>query len=132
MPRAYNTSAVAAALGAPQKWLDNILTHHQIAGVQCAGQGVSRRMSPDSVLTIFIAKVLIDRLGCAAGPALQASSQIVVQGAADLGPGFNLTVDRAIIEATLNAKLFDAVQGAPPKRRGRPPAHKPTPTESGN
>jgi hypothetical protein len=131
MPRAYNTSAVAAALGATEKWLDNILTHHDVRGVYSAGQGIPRRMSPDSVVTVHVAKVLMDQMGTPAAAALQAGHQLVATGRVDFEPGLNLAMDRAVVESSLNLKLLHAVQASPPKRRGRPPTLKPDTRKSG-
>jgi hypothetical protein len=121
MSRAYNTSTVAAALQCSSKWLDNLLSHHSVAGVEHTRQGVARRISHEAVLVIHIAKTLVDQLNLPLGAALPIAEQMASGGPLRLAEGISLQLERPRAEQELAELLFNGVQAAPPKRRGRPP-----------
>jgi hypothetical protein len=123
--RAFNLSTVAHTLGVSERWLDNVLSHHDLVGVERERQGVSRRLSPETVTALHIANHLISSLGATTGRALGIAEELTANGVADLAPGITITVDRDSTNATLNARVLEAVQVAPPKARGRPPKRRP-------
>jgi hypothetical protein len=120
MSRAYNAAAVAHALNVDPKWLDNLLTHNELAGVAKTRQGVARQISVDSVVTIFLARHLMTALGATAALSLDASHQAAQTGTFEIAAGVRITVDLSVVNESLGQLLLDAVQTAPPKARGRP------------
>ena len=128
MPRQYTTSAVAHTLGKPAKWLDNILTHHEVQGVEHARQGIRRKLSHDAITTLYVAKILMDALGAPANLALSVAGQLRAWSVLTLASGLTLTIDHSALAAELDERVLTAVQAEPPRARGRPPRTRlPTP-----
>jgi hypothetical protein len=121
MGRAYNSSVVAHAVSVTPRWLDNLLTHNDIDGVTREGHGVARRLPPEIILQVFVAKCLINVLGATASQALDVAGTAGSEGQIEISPGINLVVDRERLGRILRERLLEAVQAAPPKTRGRPP-----------
>lgn len=131
--RAYTVAAAAVTLEVPQKWLDNILSHHSVTGVVKSRQGVSRRLSPQAVLTLEIAIRLSEAFSIPFGRALElAQASLQRPSVSTAGKRITLTIDIESIESDLGARLANAVEIAPAPRRGRPPANtSATPSSSG-
>ena len=122
---AYTVAATAVTLGIPGKWVDNILSHHRVPGVSQARQGVSRRLSPQAVLTLDIALRISSTLGVSTSRALDLSTRVLRRPAGtetiDLGQGVSLSIDLDEVRSELLERLAHAVEVAPSPRRGRPP-----------
>jgi hypothetical protein len=118
--RAFDVHASASALGVSPKWLDNLLSHHHIAGVVGGRQGIRRRISPDAVLRIAVAMELARELGSPLHRALGIAEEMVEAGRVGRANGFELRLDIARIADELNARLAEATEAVTPRRRGRP------------
>jgi hypothetical protein len=121
--RSYDVRVVALAIEAPDKWLDNLLSHHDVPGCEGSRQGISRRISDLGVLAIAVIRLLtVD----AAIPVAHAVA-LVREAATDGGIGPLRTSSGLTIElppgfvAALQEHLRDAMQSAPRHARGRPP-----------
>ncbi len=125
MVRGYTVAAVAVTLGIPTKWIDNVLSHHKITGVTQARQGIARKLSPHAVLILEISLELSRVLSVPLPRALALAEELAVLGAPDatlnLGVSVTLTMDVAAIERATHARLAQAVEVTPTRRRGRPP-----------
>jgi hypothetical protein len=119
--RAFDINAAASALDVSPKWLDNLLSHHDIPGVVGGRQGVRRRISPDAILRIAVAMELARELGSPLRRALGIAEEIVEAGMAARGKGFELRLDITSIADDLNSRLAEATEASAPRRRGRPP-----------
>lgn len=119
----YNSATTAAALGLPPKWLDNLLSHNDLAGVQAEAQGVSRRLSLSAVLTIALARELIENLGVSSAISLQLAGKLLQLSDSTLviGQHLQLRVSLTSLRASVLEQLSHAVEAAPTPRRGRPP-----------
>ncbi len=120
--RSYTVAAAALSLGVSPKWLDNALSHHQVDGVVRVRQGVSRRLSQRSVLTLYLAVALITDLGTPLKTALQLAkslSDLDGPGGVVLPHGLRLTIDIHNARRQVAAYLAKAVEAAPVPRRGR-------------
>lgn len=119
----YNTATAAAALGVSSKWLDNMLSHIDLDGVQSESQGVSRRLSLSSITTLSLTKDLAASLGIGQNAALWLATRILAQpnGALDLMPGLRISLDIGALQAETVSRLGRAVEVTPTPRRGRPP-----------
>ena len=119
----YNTATAAAALDASHKWLDNILSHNDIEGVQSDTQGVSRRLSLSSIILLSLAKQLGESLEINSAAALRIATRISASQSGDISisPRLRVLVDLDGIRADILADLERAVEIAPTPRRGRPP-----------
>ena len=122
--RGYTVVTSAVALNVEYKWLDNLLSHHEVAGVRQARQGVARTLPYSSLRILAITLELIS--------AVQSPLPYALIWAHRLDSGDNpaaagslwLTVDLEKIDRWLGERLAYAVEVAPTPRRGRPPREK--------
>ena len=121
---AYTVAATAVTLGMPIKWVDNVLSHHEVPGVSQSRQGVSRRLAPQAILTLDLALRIPNALGVPISRALELSASLLRQPGGsttiDLGQGVSLTIDLEKVRSELLERLAHAVEVAPSPRRGRP------------
>ena len=119
--RAYTVATAAVTLQMPPKWIDNVLSHHQVGGVAKSRQGVARRLTPQALLNLEIAIRLSDALSIPIARALQLAHQLVEKPSGSaIGKGITLTLDLEAISSDLTDRLAHAVEIAPLPRRGRP------------
>jgi len=121
--RSYDVAVTALTVDAPLKWIDNLLSHHEVPGCSGSRQGIERRVSDHGVLCIAVIRLLNAELRIPLAHAVQ----IVAEGYDGRGlgelrtpSGIRIQLPLADIEHTLHARLLDALQSAPPRRRGRP------------
>jgi hypothetical protein len=119
--RAYTVATAAVTLRMPSKWIDNVLSHHSIAGVAKARQGIARRLTPHAILNLEVALRLLDALSLPTARALELARDLMAStGELSTGKGITLTLDIEAIRAELAQRLAHAVEIAPLPRRGRP------------
>lgn len=122
--RAYTVAATAVALGVSSKWVDNVLSHHQVPGVQQARQGVTRRVTPAALLTLDIALRLVRALRLPLPQALETARHLIDarEGAIPLSgtASIQIRADVDTLTRDLNARLERAVEMSPTPLRGRP------------
>ena len=122
--RAYTVAATAVALGVSSKWVDNVLSHHQVPGVHQARQGIARRVTPAALLILDIALGLVRSLSMPLPQALETAQRLVdarggavrLSGAASI----QISADVKTLTEDLNVRLERAVEMSPTPRRGRP------------
>ena len=125
MARAYTVATVALTLATTEKWLDNILSHHAITGVQQQRQGVARRLSVEGILVISIVLLLIQDLGLSTSYAITVAEMLVHGGGRyETSHGLTMGLELSTLQMRLLERLESAVEVAPVPRRGRPPANK--------
>jgi hypothetical protein len=119
--RAYTVAAAAVTLRMPVKWIDNVLSHHTVPGVARSRQGVSRRLTPQAILSLEIAIRLSNALSISVARSLELATRLVREhGELSAGKGLTLALDIEVIQAELAERLANAVEIAPLPRRGRP------------
>ena len=122
--RAYTVAAVAVTLGVSRKWVDNALSHHTVRGVSQARQGITRKLTPESVTTLGIALRLVQTFSIPLDRALQLAEELIQVGGssaeATLITGIALRVNVSAITAETMGRLAEAVEITPTPRRGRP------------
>jgi hypothetical protein len=119
--RAYTVAVAALALDVDPKWIDNVLSHHHIRGVQRKRQGIQRQIPPESLLTLAGARHLVDAIGLPISRAIELVEEARrSSGTATASPLLHLTLDLDALTTGLNERLADAVEGAAHKPRGRP------------
>jgi hypothetical protein len=122
VPRSYTVATAALALRISGKSLDNILSHHKVPGVGQETQGVSRRLTIESLLSLAVILILTQELGMTLRAAIQVAEQIIGGGGAVTSPsGLALQLDLDIVRDNVISRLEGAVEVAPLPRRGRPP-----------
>lgn len=140
MTRTYSARIVAFTVGAPPKWVDNLLSHFQLRGVSSSRlQGLERQITDDGLLAVQIVRLLVTEFSMRASAAVAiANSAVASRGGPEARfvtqSGLALHFPIAAIERQLRERLLDAIQsvshvsrGRPPKRRELPP---PTPSLS--
>jgi hypothetical protein len=121
--RSYHIDIAAFAADCDIKWIDNLLSHFDVPGVQSARQGVARRLSIDAIHTIVLARFLNRDAGLSIERALQAAKDLLAgNGSHPLSPWVALHFDRAGFTNDVEANVAQAVESVVPRRRGRPPS----------
>jgi hypothetical protein len=119
--RGYTVVTSAVALGVDYKWLDNLLSHHDVSGVKQARQGVARTVPYSALRVIAIALELISGVQSPLPEAL-AWATLLNEGQNPRTIGrLKVEVDLAAIDQWLSERLAYAVEVAPIPKRGRPP-----------
>ena len=109
----------------PAKWIDNVLSHYDVVGVEKHRQGVPRRLDLDGLVSLGLAATLIHEIGIPIAPALKISARLVENnGSFESSGGISITTDLEAFRTQLVARLETAVEIAPVPRRGRPPANR--------
>ena len=118
--RSYHAAVIALAIDVDPKWLDNLLSHHEIGAVGRGRQGLSRRISSADAVAIAIVRRLVSELSIPVRRAAELSAELLRNERADLGPGLELSIDRVAVTREVERRLLDASEMAVPARRGRP------------
>jgi len=126
----YNVRAVAIALDAPVKWVDNALSHHLVPGVTRSARGVERRIDSVGLLVLSLARSLAVDLGVPLALGTRIASQMARGFAGgdivhrhSLASGLVLEVPVAAIARRTRERLVDAAEAVAHIRRGRPTEH---------
>jgi hypothetical protein len=119
--RGYTVVTSAVALDVEPKWLDNLLSHHSVAGVRQARQGVARTLPYSSLRILAITLELISGVQSPLPYALAWAHRLESgENPAWVG-SLKLEADLGKVDAWLAERLAYAVEVAPVPRRGRPP-----------
>ena len=123
--RLYDVAVAAVALRVDRKWLDNVLSQHDVPGVGRSVQGVARQIPLRSLVIISVVRDLQQLIGLGVGRGLEVAGRLVgpAHGHARLGVAV-MTVDVAAVEQDLDHRLVDAMEVVIPRRRGRPVGQK--------
>jgi hypothetical protein len=123
--RAYTVPVAAIALSIGAKWLDNVLSHHQVPGVERSRQGVARRLTPLGLKTLAVTILLMSKLHVPTARALDLARSLIGNGGRFLVvEGLVLEIDLKALEDTLHERLEYALEAAPVLKRGRPATSK--------
>ena len=129
----YDLAALAEALDADTRQLDNLLSRNEIEGVERRARGVTRRVSLDAAVTIRVALELASELRVPFAHALAIAARVGRSGAADsvdgsgevsIGSFCSLRVDVSSLRRLTVDQLDAAVETVGKKPRGRPPKKK--------
>ena len=120
--RAYTVATSAVAIGASEKWVDNVLSHNTVQGVLQKRQGIARKVTPVGVLILQISKNLVTELGIPVAQALNVAHGMINAKNNELRfPGeVAIRVDVTTLVHHLDTRLETAVEVSPTPRRGRP------------
>ena len=124
MARHYHVDIAAFAADADRKWVDNLLSHFDVPGVDAARQGVTRRISTHGIYHIALARIIAERASASAGVAVDLAARLLTTDASHvaLGAGVSMTIDRHAFQRHVDARIAEAVESIVPARRGRPPS----------
>lgn len=121
--RAYTVATAALALDVDPKWIDNLLSHHNIPGVAHAQRGTRRRIPPHSIRIIAVARALAADLAIPLHRAVELAIDIDARDQSDIRISdlIVLHLDRDRLHADLARRLDEAAEFAAVPRRGRKP-----------
>ena len=119
----YTIAVASLAIDAPLRWTDNAISQHRIDGVVSERRGVSRRITFPALLTLAVARELVNELQVSLAHALTLASELArePEGAEICLAHTVLRVDLPAIRHDLQQRLADALESAPLPARGRPP-----------
>jgi hypothetical protein len=122
MSRLYHVEIARFAADSDLKWIDNLLSHFDIAGVERTRQGVSRRITMEGILHIALIRRLNRELHVSVASAVALAAQVLAShsACAEVGAGIELRVDRTALEHEIGHRVNDAVEASIRPRRGRP------------
>jgi hypothetical protein len=103
----------------PLKWVDNVLSHHAIRGVGRNRQGISRRLSLDSIIELTIALRVHRAFGCSIARSLEVARLLAPSGICRID-GVTISVNLQEIKTRVVERLQHAVETVPVPKRGRP------------
>ena len=121
--RSYSVAVSSLAIGAPHKWLDNLLSHFPLPDVGSERRGIARRIPHSALLRLALTRELHLELGLGVRDALALAGELLAssEGAVSRGGHLRVTCDRRALEQSVANRLRDALESAPAPRRGRPP-----------
>lgn len=124
MARHYHVDIAVFAADADRKWVDNLLSHFDVPGVDSAKQGVARRISGHGVHHIALVWELSQSGGMSVETALTFAKHLLTTDGlhVPIAPHVELRIDRHGFQRMVDARIADGVESIVPKRRGRPPA----------
>lgn len=123
MARNYHVDIAAFAADVDRKWIDNLLSHFDVPGVESERRGVARRLSLDAIRTVVLVRVLTADTGLSVDRALAVAAQLLdaYDGrATSSSPWIALHIDRSAFEADVERRVAAAVEAVVPRKRGRP------------
>ena len=122
MARLYHVDIARHAASADHKWVDNLLSHFTIPGVDGGRQGSARRISAEGIEFIALVRLLSRELGLSVAAAVKLADRLLraKSGALSIGAGVDLHLDRGDFRADVHRAIADAVESVTPVRRGRP------------
>ena len=120
--RRYSIAIVSLTIGAPAKWTDNLIAHHNIPDVRSRARGVSRGVAWSGLVRIALIREIHLELGSGVREAV-ALADLLLGGplcTTATGRWLTVTLDRGALEQELQRRLADVLESAPRPRRGRP------------
>jgi hypothetical protein len=123
LAREYHVDIARFAANADQKWVDNLLSHYDVPGVEGARQGQARRITHVGVQHIALIRALTLEPVLKVGAAVSLSVRLLApetDGVVEICSGVELRLDRAEFARTVDAAIGEAVEAVAPARRGRP------------
>jgi hypothetical protein len=123
MARTYHGDIAAVAADCDRKWVDNLLSHFTVVGVESGRQGVARRLSIDAIRTVVLVRALACDTGLSVDHALTTANSLLASSdgrVANDTPWIALQLDRAAFHAEVDRRVAAAVEAVVPRKRGRP------------
>jgi hypothetical protein len=122
--RSYSTRLVALTTGADPRWLDNLLSRHELPGVSKRQRGVERRITDAGVLSVELVRILNLELGVSVEAAVAIARDVSQQrgAAAEIrtASGLALVFPLEAIQQRLRTRLGEATEFIARVPRGRP------------
>ena len=112
-------------IGADSKWVDNVLSHYAVTGVEQGTRGLERRLNDDALLALALCRMLSKQLGVPTATAVAVANEIVADRSLShasyaAAPGMTVQFALLEIERSVRDRLSDATEATAHVRRGRP------------
>jgi hypothetical protein len=122
MARLYHVDIARHVAAADHKWVDNLLSHFDIPGVEGGRQGSARRISADGIQFIALVRLLTRELNLSVSAAVSLARRVLAANSSTLSIGHVLEVrlDLESFRAHIERAIDDGVESITPVRRGRP------------
>ena len=119
--RLYSVAVCSLVVNAPAKWMDNLLSQHDIPGVAHRDRGLPRGVSWHALVRIGLIRILSHELGCSVRDAVALAERLMDRPEMEIVDVIAIRFDRSLLEVRLQERLNYALETAPRPRRGRPP-----------
>jgi len=123
MAKLYHVDIARHAASADGKWVDNLLSHFNLPGVEGGVQGSPRRITADGIHHIALVRLLTRDLGLSAAAAVPLAARLLSDVTATIAfpDGLELRLDLNRFQGEIRRMVAEAVESVTPARRGRPP-----------
>ena len=123
MARSYSVRLAALTTGVDSKWIDNLVSRHDLPGISRLRRGVERRISDDGLLAIELVRILNLELGVSTTAAVSIAATMMAPhtgGQFRTASGLTVQLPLGELEARLRARLGEALEFVARVPRGRP------------
>lgn len=123
MVRTVHLATAAHIAQCDVRWLDNLLSRHDVPGVERARRGVTRQIAPIGILVVFIVHEIVKALGASLERALPLAVELATEKShrSVLTPEISLAIDVTKLRRIIESRTRDAAESLVLPRRGRPP-----------
>ena len=124
MPASYHIDIAGYAANADRKWVDNLLSHFEVPGVEQGRRGSARRVTQAGLYHIALVRVIARELGSPLRTSVALAATLMRTESPELPVMGTLVFkfDRDGFQREVDARVAEAVEAIVPARRGRPPA----------
>src|SRR3954470_5896241 len=104
MARLYHVDIARHAARADHKWVDNLLSHFSIPGVESGRQGTARRIAAEGIEHVALVRLLTRELDLAVRPAVDLAIRLLAadEGLLPIGGGLEVRLDRATFQREIH------------------------------
>lgn len=122
MAKSYHIEVARHVTEVDAKWIDNLLSHFDVAGVAGGKQGTPRRITLTGIAHIVLIQRLSSRMGVRIGEAVGLASRLMSPDSTiSIHVGIDLSIDRDRFLDEVRRLVEQAAEAIVPARRGRPP-----------
>ena len=122
MARLYHVDIARHVTSASHKWVDNLLSHFDIPGVEGGRRGSARRISAEGISHIALVRLLTEELHLGVASAVSLANKLMLGQSlpVSIGRGLEMRLDLDQFRRTVERAIADGVESVIPARRGRP------------
>jgi hypothetical protein len=122
MARLYHVDIARHVTSASHKWVDNLLSHFSIPGVEGGRRGSARRISAEGISHIALVRRLTEDLHLAVADAVTLANRLMHARSlpVPIGGGLEVRLDLEEFRTKVERAIADGVESVIPARRGRP------------
>ena len=123
MPASYHIDIAGYAADADRKWVDNLLSHFEVPGVEQGRRGSARRVTQVGLYHIALVRAIARELGATLKTSVMLATTLMHTESPELRiiGTLALRLDRDRFQREVDARVAEAVEAIVPARRGRPP-----------